>query len=177
MSTANIYAITFLESGHANFPIQCRHCGHGGEFEMLCECEQYFFMWRRGHDCLCLASCLEVLFFAFGPVVLQTVWKLKAGSATGTWWMNLMGRAMEEPLEFFDQYRSDHLYSFVFFSHTIFEANRSWTWCPGPVHCLTGQILHNHCPSLLQTLLPCDTLRTSCKLRVCWFDPYNECIS
>lgn len=27
-----------------------------------------------------LVSCLEVLFFAFGPVVLQTVWKLKAGS-------------------------------------------------------------------------------------------------
>lgn len=28
MSISNIYTITFFESSHANFPIQCRHCGH-----------------------------------------------------------------------------------------------------------------------------------------------------
>ena len=111
-SIANIYesTITLFEWSHANFPIQCRDCGHGChgcDLETLCECKQYFFHVKKGSWLLCLASCREVLFFAFGPVVLQTVWKLKAGSVQQVlgewiWW--------EEPLEFFDKY-----WSFVLF--------------------------------------------------------------
>ena len=109
MLIANIYTITFFESSHANFPIQCRHCGHVSQSPW----GAVFCFWS-----CCTADGVEAQSRGQQQVI-------------STWWMNLIGRAMEEPLEFFDKYRSDLIA--LFFSHhhwSQWELDlMSWT-CP-----------------------------------------------